>query len=316
MNDLTVAEPIASDAIRSRILTIRGVQVILDRDLAELYGVPTKALNQAVKRNIDRFPDRFMFQLTKDEVSNLRSQIVTSNVDTSLRSQIVTLNKGQGQHLKYMPYAFTEQGIAMLSAVLKSATAIAVSIRIMDVFVAMRRALASLAPLLSRIEATERRQLKQEDAQARNEERFKLILDAMQDKKFPPQKVFFDGQIYDAFEQMKKFVRMARTELIIIDPYFDDSVLQLVAQKRPGVSVLVVNNKRKDLLHAVDVARFNAQYGNSLTVKESTKFHDRFLIIDKSTLIHVGASLNHLGKKCFAFSSLDKSNIPDILAKM
>ena len=316
MNDLTIAEPIAADAIRSRILTIRGVQVILDRDLAELYGVPTKALNQAVKRNIDRFPDRFMFQLTKDEVSNLRSQIVTSNVDTSLRSQIVTLNKGQGQHLKYMPYAFTEQGIAMLSAVLKSATAIAVSIRIMDVFVAMRRALASLAPLLSRIEATERRQLKQEDAQARNEERFKLILDAMQDKKFPPQKVFFDGQIYDAFDQMKKFVRMAKTELIIIDPYFDDSVLQLIAQKRPGVSVLVVKNKRKDLLHAVDVARFNAQYGNSLTVKESTKFHDRFLIIDKSTLIHVGASLNHLGKKCFAFSSLDKSNIPDILAKV
>ena len=316
MNDLTVAEPIASDAIRSRILTIRGVQVILDRDLAELYGVPTKALNQAVKRNIDRFPDRFMFQLTKDEVSNLRSQIVTSNVDTSLRSQIVTLNKGQGQHLKYMPYAFTEQGIAMLSAVLKSATAIAVSIRIMDVFVAMRRALASLAPLLSRIEATERRQLKQEDAQARNEERFKLILDAMQDKKFPPQKVFYDGQIYDAFEQMKKFVRMAKTELIIIDPYFADCVLPLIAQKRQGVAVLAVKNSRNRLLHAVDVAKFNAQYANSLTVKTSDKFHDRFLIIDKTTLIHVGASLNHLGKKCFAFSSLDKSNIPDILAKL
>ena len=316
MNDLTVVEPTSADIIRSRILTIRGVQVMLDRDLAELYGVPTKVLNQAVKRNIERFPERFMFQLTKDEVPDLRSQIVTLNANTSLRSQIVTLNKRQGQHLKYMPYAFTEQGIAMLSAVLKSETAIAVSIRIMDVFVAMRRSLASLAPLLSRIEATERRQLKQEDAQARNEERFKLILDAMQDKKFPPQKVFFDGQVYDAFEQMKKFVRMAKTELIVIDPYFDDSVLPLIAQKRPGVSVLVVKNNRKKLLHAVDVARFNAQYNNTLTVKESVKFHDRFLIIDKSTLIHVGASLNHLGKKCFAFSSLDKSNIPDILAKV
>jgi hypothetical protein len=303
MNDLTVVEPTSADIIRSRILTIRGVQVMLDRDLAELYGVPTKVLNQAVKRNIERFPERFMFQLTKDEVPDLRSQIVT-------------LNKRQGQHLKYMPYAFTEQGIAMLSAVLKSETAIAVSIRIMDVFVAMRRSLASLAPLLSRIEATERRQLKQEDAQARNEERFKLILDAMQDKKFPPQKVFFDGQVYDAFEQMKKFVRMAKTELIVIDPYFDDSVLPLIAQKRPNVSVLVVKNTRKNLLHAVDVAQFNAQYNNTLTVKESVKFHDRFLIIDKTTLIHVGASLNHLGKKCFAFSSLDKSNIPDILAKI
>ena len=204
----------------------------------------------------------------------------------------------------------------MLASVLNSPTAVAASVRITETFVAMRRSLATLAPLLSRIEATERRQLKQEDAQARNEERFKLILDAMQDKKFPPQKVFFDGQIYDAFEQMKKFVRMAKSELIIIDPYFDDSVLQLIAQKRPGVSVLVVKNKRKDLRHAVDVAQFNAQYNNMLTVKESTKFHDRFLIIDKSTLIHVGASLNHLGKKCFAFSSLDKSNIPDILAKV
>ena len=208
----------------------------------------------------------------------------------------------------------------MLSAVLKSETAIAVSIRIMDVFVAMRCTLASIAPLLERIEATDRRQIADQirnDAnQVRNEERFKLILDAMQDKKFPPQKVFFDGQIYDAFDQMKKFVRMARSELIVIDPYFDDSVLPLVAQKREGVSILVVKNTRKNLLHAVDVARFNAQYGDSLTVRESTKFHDRFLIIDRTSLIHVGASFNHLGKKCFAFSSMDKSNIPDILARL
>ena len=316
MNDLTIPELSDADSIRSRILTIRGVQVMLDRDLAELYGVPTKVLNQAVKRNIERFPERFMFKLAKEDVDNLRSQIEDSNAATSLRSQIVTLNRRQGQHLKYMPYAFTEQGIAMLSAVLKSETAITVSIRIMDVFVAMRRTLASLAPLLSRIETTERRQLRLEDAQARNEERFKLILDAMQDKKFPPQKVFFDGQIYDAFEQMKRFVRMAKQELIVIDPYFDDSVLPLIAQKRQNVAVLVVKNMRKNLLHAVDVAQFNAQYDNMLTVKETTKFHDRFLIIDKTTLIHVGASLNHLGKKCFAFSSLDKSNIPDILAKI
>lgn len=316
MNDLTIAEPTAIDSIRSRILTVCGVQVMLDRDLAELYGVPTKVLNQAVKRNIERFPERFMFQLSKDDIENLRSQIATTNAETSIRSQIVTINKKQGQHLKYMPYAFTEQGIAMLSAVLKSDTAIAISIRIMDAFVAMRRALASIAPLLSRIEATERRQLKQEDAQARNEERFKLILDAMRDKTFPPQKVFYDGQIYDAFEQMKKFVRMAKAELIVIDPYFDDSVLPLIAQKRPSVAVLVVKNRRKDLLHAVDVAKFNAQHGNTLTVKESTVFHDRFLIIDKSILIHVGASLNFLGKRCFAFASLDKSNIPDLLAKI
>ena len=201
----------------------------------------------------------------------------------------------------------------MLASVLKSEIAALVSIRITNAFVEMRKTLASVAPLLSRIEATDRRQIAD---QLRNEERFKLILDAMQDKSFPPQKVFYDGQIYDAFEQMKKFVQMARQELIVIDPYFDDSVLPLIAQKQQGVAVLVVKNRRKDLLHAVDVARFNAQYGNSLTVKESTRFHDRFLIIDRSTLIHVGASFNHLGKRCFAFSSMDKSNIPDILAKI
>ena len=318
MNDLTVAEPIAVDTIRSRILTIRGVQVMLDRDLAALYGVTTGALNQAVKRNIRRFPERFIFKLDKTEAENLRSQSVISSFTDSTEAQILKSQpviSSWGGSRSY-PYAFTEQGIAMLSSVLRSEAAILVSIRIMDAFVAMRRALASMAPLLARIEATERRQLKQEDAQARNEERFKLILDAMQDKKFPPQKVFYDGQIYDAFEQMKKFVRMAKTELIIIDPYFADCVLPLIAQKRQGVAVLVVKSSRNKLLHAVDVARFNAQYNNTLTVKESTKFHDRILIIDKTTLIHVGASLNHLGKKCFAFSSLDKSNIPDILAKL
>ena len=243
-----------------------------------------------------------MFQLSKEEAEESRSQFAT-------------LNK-RGHNIKHLPYAFTENGIAMLSSVLRSPRAIAANIRIMRAFTAMRRALASLAPLLSRIEATERRQLRQENAQVRNEERFKLILDAMQDKKFPPQKVFFDGQVYDAFEQMKKFVRMAKSELIVIDPYFDDSVLALVAQKRPGATVLVVKNSRKNQLHEVDVAQFNAQYGDTLTVKDSDKFHDRFLIIDKSTLVHVGASLNHLGKKCFAFSSLDKSNIPDILSKL
>ena len=320
MNDVTLAEPIALDTIRSRIFTVRGVQVMLDRDLAELYAVPTKVLNQAVKRNVERFPERFMFQLGKDDIANLRSQIVISSLETSLRSQIVTLNKVQGQHLKYMPHAFTEQGIAMLSAVLKSDTAIAVSVRIMDAFVAMRRALVTVAPLWERIEATDRRQIADQmrnDAnQAKNEERFKFILDAMRDKTFPPQEVFYDGQIYDAFDQMKKFVRMAKSEIVVIDPYFDDSVLPLIAEKRPGVSVLVVKNHRKDLLHAVDVAKFNAQHGNTLTVKESSNFHDRFLVIDKTTLIHVGASLNYLGKKCFAFASLDKSNIPDILARI
>ena len=305
MNDLTIAEPVAIDEIRSRIFTIRGVQVILAPDLADMYHVETRIFNQAVKRNLKRFPDNFRFQLTKEELEE-----VITKCD----------NPDRLRFSPQLPFAFTEQGIAMLSGVLNSDIAIQVNIRIMNTFVAMRRALATVTPLLAMIEATDRRQiadqLRNDANQARNEERFKLILDAMRDKTFPPQKVFFDGQIYDAFEQMKKFVRMAKTELIVIDPYFDDSVLPLIAQKRTGVSVLVVKNLRKNLLHTMDVAKFNAQHGNTLTVKESTMFHDRFLIIDKSILIHVGASLNFLGKRCFAFASLDKSNIPDILAKI
>lgn len=330
----SVPEPINVDAIRSRILTVRGVQVMLDRDLAELYGVPTKRLNEQVKRNARRFPPSFMFQLTKTELEDWRSQIATSNEETNLRSPIVTLNCADWRSqtatsnveryakmgVRNRPYAFTEHGIIMLASVLKSDIAIDVSIRITNAFVAMRRNLSSIAPLMARIVETERLQLEEKTAriadQSRNEERFRLILDAMQDKSFPPQKVFYDGQIFDAFEQMKKFVCMAKQELIIIDPYFADSVLPLIAQKPQGVTVVVVKNSRNRLLHAVDVSRFNSQYGNSLTVKTSDKFHDRFLIIDKATLIHVGASLNHLGKKCFAFSSMDKSNIPDIVAKI
>jgi hypothetical protein len=305
MNDLIVEELSNSDVIRSRIFTIRGVQVMLDRDLAELYGVATKRLNEQVKRNVERFPSTFMFQLSLNE---MRELVANCDRFKSMKHSSVPMT------------AFTEHGIIMLASVLKSAVAIEASIRITETFVAMRKTLASIAPLLSRIEATDRRQIadqaKNDANQERNEERFKLILDAMQDKKFPPQKVFFDGQVYDAFEQMKKFVRMAKKELIIIDPYFADSVLPLIAQKRKNVEVVVIKNSRNKLLHDVDVAQFNAQYANSLTVKVSDKFHDRFLIIDKTTLIHVGASLNHLGRKCFAFSSLDKSNIPDILAKM
>ena len=307
----TMPAPLAPAAIddgfiKSRIHTIRGVQVMLDRDLAVIYGVETKALNQAVKRNAERFPESFMFRLSFVESEKWKSQIVTSNLTPKEEA-------GLRMGLRRPPYAFTEQGIAMLSAVLKSKTAILVSVRIMEIFVAMRRAFVSMAPMLARLDNVERRQIAD---QARNEERFDVIFKAMDGGNFPPQKIFYDGQVYDAFDQMKKFVRMAKTELIVIDPYFADSVLPLVAQKRNGVSVLVVKNSRNKLLHAADVTAFNAQYGNSLAVKTSDRFHDRFLILDRSVLINVGASLNYLGKRCFAFSSLDKSNIPDLLAKI
>lgn len=331
---MIVRESTDVESIRARILTIRGVQVMLDRDLAELYGVETRRLNEQVRRNIGRFPDNFMFQLSKEELEDWRSQIATSNGENLIGSHLVTLNRDDwksqtatsnlAQYVKMgirnRPYAFTEHGVIMLASVLKSDTAIDVSIRITNAFVAMRKALATMAPLMARIIETERIQLAEKTAriedQRRNEERFNVIFKAMDGEEFPPQKVFYDGQFYDAFEQMKKFVHMAKSELIVIDPYFADSVLPLIAQKRQGVAVSVVKSPKDKLLHAADVAAFNAQYGNSLAVKTSDKFHDRFLIIDKTVLIHVGASLNYLGKRCFAFSSLDKSNIPDILAKI
>ena len=302
--------------IQGKIATVRGVQVMLDRDLAELYGVPTKRLNEQVKRNRRRFPENFMFQLSGEDMESLRSQFATSNVKgqnvpESLKSQFATSKRGGA---RYKPYAFTEHGILMLASVLNSEVAMAASVRIMETFVAMRRTLSSLAPLLARIEANERRQITD---QAKNEERFKVILDAMRDKEFPPQKIFFDGQFYDAFAWVKKCIRSAKRELIVIDPYFEASVLPQLAQKRPDVKVLVVRCKRgKRLLPDVDVQKFNAQYANSLVVKESELFHDRFLVIDRKTLIHVGASLNYLGKKCFAISTFDPLGIPELVAKL
>ena len=288
--------------VQSRIREIRGVQVLIDRDLAELYGVPVKRLNEQVKRNAERFPPDFMFQLTPEEC---------------LRSQIATLNGKRGEHLKYMPYAFTESGVAMLSGVLRSEVAVAVNIRIMRAFVAMRRALLSMAPISARVSDVERRLLRQEDAQGQNEARFSQIFEAMRDKEFPAQKVFFEGTFYDAFVQMKRFVRMARRELIVVDPYFDDSCLSLLAQKRSGVrAVVVVSPRGRRNLHEVDVAQFNRQYSDSLVVKESELFHDRYLVIDQEKLVHVGASLNHLGKKCFAFSMLEEAGIPGILERI
>ena len=290
--------------IQSRILTLRGVQVMLDRDLAELYGVEVKYLNRQVKRNEARFPADFMFQLSKEEC---------------LRCQIVTLNEKQGHHLKYLPYAFTENGVAMLSGVLRSERAIAVNIQIMRAFVAMRHALASFAPLLSRIEANERRQIvdqaKNDANQLRNEARFEQIFDAMRDKEFPPQKVFYDGEVFDADAFVTRHMLSAKKSILLIDNWVDVITLEMLAKKRRGVTVEIVTSRRGNRLSKSDVEKFNAQYGG-LTIRTSAAFHDRFLIVDGCHLYLFGASLKDLGKKCFAFTKLDAANIDAILAKI
>ena len=307
-NNALVGPLYADDIIKSRIFTIRGVQVMLDRDLAELYGVPTKVLNQAVKRNIERFPNHFMFQLEKIDIASLRVQMDMPYVDTSLRSQIVTLNNGQGRHLKYMPYAFTEQGIAMLSAVLKSEIAIVVSIRIMDVFVAMRKALASIAPILVRLDNVERRQITD---QSRNEERFDTIFKAMDGGEFPPQKVFFDGKHYEAYSFAKKLVRKAAKSILLVDGYCDDVTLDILSAKRGCVRVTIATVAKTPITETA-IAKFNKQ-NPTLEVVHTGKFHDRFLILDGKELYHFGASLKNLGRNYCAVTKMDSMFIESIL---
>ena len=291
--------------IQNKILVIRNQQVMIDRDIAELYGVETKVLNQAVKRNADRFPDRFMFQLTKEEQSKIDS--------SSLRSQIVTLKKNdtdnlRGKHSKYLSYAFTEQGVAMLSSVLRSPTAVQVSVKIMDAFVAMRRFLMSNAQIFQRLDSLEIHRIE-------SDKRIDELFTRMDRYKIDDtQGIFFQGQIFDAYAKFQSFISQAQKEIILIDNYVDLSVLERLATKNSGVDVTIytLSNTR---LTAQDIRTFNAQYP-TLTVKYTSQMHDRFLIIDNRILYHVGASLKDLGKKCFAFDLFDASFIPDILAKV
>ena len=293
-NDTEVISLEAGD-IKRRIFTIRGRQVMLDSDLAELYRIQTKIFNQSVNRNIERFPERFRFQLTKEEFTSLRSQIVTS--------------KGRGGR-RYMPFVFTEQGIAMLSAVLKSDIAVKVSISIMDAFVEMRHFIANNAALFERISKVE---LKQLEYQKKTDERLDQIFECIGDQKETNQKLFFDGQIYDAFSLLIELIQKADQEIILVDGYVDVSTLNLLAKKKSGVAVTIYTFK-KTKLTAQDEATFNAQYPQ-LDVKYTNIFHDRFLILDGKAVYHVGASLKDAGKKCFGIT-LMKDAGPELMKKL
>ena len=284
---------VAGSTITSRIITIRGVQVILDWDIAELYGVETRVLNQAVKRNIERFPDRFRFVLTKSELNEL-----ITNCDKSHSKR----------HYPGTPAAFTEQGVAMLSAILRSPTAIETSIRIMDAFVAMRHFIVTNAAVLQRLGAVEVKQIAMD-------EKLNKVLGQIECKEFPAEKIFYDGHEYDAYDKIVEFIHKAKTNIVIIDAYADNVALQILEKKRVGVHVDIVKGPHAKLT-PLDVSKFNAQFANTLNVITSTAFHDRFIIIDQSLLLHVGASLNHIGKKCFAISVLDSANIPAVMARI
>ncbi len=271
--------------IQKKIYTIRGMQVMLDEDLSMLYGVETRRLNEQVKRNIERFPEKFMFRLSKEEYRNLMSQIAISS-------------PGHGGRRK-LPYAFTEQGVAMLSAVLRSETAVKVSIRIMEAFVAMRRFMLTNAQIFQRLDTLEMKQVE-------TDKKVDQVLSAIEMKKIQPkQGVFFNGQIFDAYKFVSGLVRKANTSILLIDNYIDETVLDLFSKKKKNVKVTIFTGKiNKDL--ELDAKKFNAQYP-TLEIKKFSKAHDRFLIIDDKNVYHFGASLKDLGKKWFAFSKMDKS---------
>jgi phage regulator Rha-like protein len=275
---------------------------MLDRDLAELYGVETKVLNQAVKINIASFPQRFMFQLNDNEYSFLRSQIVTSKTET----------RGGRQ---YLPYAFTEQGCAMLSSVLRSETAIQVSIKIMDAFVAMRHFLQNNAQVFAELKAIRQHQIDTDLHLKESDRRIDELFDRMDKYAIDDtQGIFFQGQIFDAYAKFEIFLQAATHDIELIDNYVDLSVLERLAKKQPNVNVTIYTQPNTHLT-AQDVQTFNAQYP-TLTLRHTTAMHDRFLIIDNVTLYHIGASLKDLEKRCFAFEILDSSLITPIMSNL
>lgn len=273
---------INDDAIQNKIYTIRNLQVMIDKDLAELYGVETRVLNQAVKRNIERFDEDFMFQLTEDELENWKSQIVISN----------SIKMG----LRKPPYVFTEQGVYMIATVLKSKTAVEVTKQIMRTFSNMKSFLQNNAHIFQRFERMEYKLVLQD-------KKIERIFETIENKDFKQiQGIFHNGQIYDAYAFINNLLRSTKQEVLLIDNYIDDTVLTLFS-KYQGIKFTVITKSISKQLK-LDINKYNKQYKN-LEIKISNKYHDRFFIIDKSETYHLGASLKDLGKKVFGFNQIN-----------
>ena len=312
------------EQIESLILSIRGKQVILDRDLARLYGVETKRLNQQVQRNLERFPEDFMFQLTKEEAElsrsqfatlndgsdNLKSQFATSSEEEILKSQFATSSWGG---IRKLPYAFTENGIAMLSGVLRSPMAIATNIHIMRAFNAMRHFIGSHAQVFQRIEVLERTQLSLVAFKEETNRNFEEVFRRLDDNSEKPEKgIFYDGQIFDAYTFINERIREAKKRIVLIDNYVDDSVLTMLDKRTKGVDAVVYTKNISRQL-SLDFEKHNAQY-SPIEVKQFERAHDRFLCID-DTVYLIGASLKDLGKKWFGFVKLEQPT-DELLSKM
>jgi phage regulator Rha-like protein len=285
------------ESIRDRIYSIRGYQVMLDSDLAELYGVETKVLNQAVKRNIERFPPEFCFSLNNSEIRSLRSQIVTSNkAKNSLRSQIILSERG-GR--RYVPFVFTQEGVAMLAGVLKSEVAVKISIQIMKAFIEMRKFIQANGQIFQRLDRVEVKLLE-------NDQKFEKVFDALESKdRIPDQGIFFEGQVFDAYNFVSDLFRKAEKSIVIVDNYVDDTVLLHLTKIKKGVQVRIVTKSISDQFR-LDIKKFEEQYFH-IEIKASKSIHDRFIIIDAEVLYHLGASLKDLGRKLFGFTKMDNA---------
>ncbi len=293
---MTTTEIVTEDGIKDKIVPLRGVQVMLDRDLADAYQVPLRVFNQAVKRNLKRFPDNFMFEVDKEEIRPL-----ITNCDLL-------------EKMRYWPkksMAFTEQGIAMLSAVLRSDTAIEISIRIMNAFVSMRRVLAATVPMASRIEELERRQIVD---QAHNEKRFERIFSQLSEGEVPDHQIFYQGSFWDAKSLLIKFIRRAKKELIVVDAYIGVATLDMLAKRGRGVSVEIITPSNGDLAES-DFEAFGRQYGN-LTITTCGICHDRCIIADGKEMYAIGASLKDAGRQTFCVMKSGEAMIQGLLANL
>ena len=288
-----------TENIRNLIYTIRGKQVILDSDVAMLYDTETRIINQTVKRNIERFPEKFGFQLTDKEFSILRSQFVI------LKSKA---NSGKVMR-KYNPYVFTEQGIVMLSGLLRSEIAIKVSINIIEAFVEMRKVIQNNKYLFNRVTKIENELLE-------HNQKFDTIFNELlrKEKTEFTQKIFFDGQIYDSYSLIIDIIKKAKSKILIIDNYIDDSILKMLSKKNNNVHVNILTTQNCNL-NKLDIKKFNLQYP-SLKITYTNRFHDRFILLDNKELYHCGASLKDLGKKCFAITKIEDEEYIEKMYKL
>ena len=280
-----------NEDIRNLIYCIRGKQVMLDSDVARLYHYETKRINETVRRNIERFPMEFCFQLNTEEYESLKSQFATSNA------------RG-GKHK--LPYVFTEKGILMLSGLLKNEIAIEVSIKIVEAFVEMKKFISSNGQLFDRLIKVEYKMLEYD-------KKFDLIFNELQKDRNSEfkQKIFFDGQIYDSYSLVINIIKKAKEKILIIDNYIDDRLLQMLVKKNKNVKVTILTSEKSNI-SKLDIQKFNKEYP-ILELAKSNKFHDRFIVIDNKEIYHVGAFLKDLGKKCFAISKIEDTEYIDKL---